>query len=153
MEDQPRLVLETLVDFCENGDVMSLVKGNSTLLPQFCTQISKIGFYLMIKQLKNSMSWMNKQTSKAAKAAGPKVFDKLIKLKYGLKKTTPMKGGINVAIVEKFLNAVDKTRGQRTKAVTINNASEINLQKHGVWGYGKIDAAATIPKLIKQHVT
>ena len=87
MEDQPKHLLEVLWDFCDSGDVISLAKGDSTSLPMSCTQISKIGFYIMIRQLKKSMPFLNKQLMKKMKKLNPKVFDELVKLKYGLKKT------------------------------------------------------------------
>ena len=61
METQYRAVLEVLWDFCESGDVHTLVRGDSTVLPETCTSMAKVGFYIMIKQLKKTMPWLNKQ--------------------------------------------------------------------------------------------
>ena len=152
MEDQPKAVLETLTDFCESGDIMSLVKGDPALLPSSCTSFSKIGFYFMIKQLKKTFTWMNKHTCKDIKAKDPKVFDKLIKLKYGLKKSMPMKGGLSVTIVEKFLLAVDKARCGRAANIKPSPLNLIDMQKNGIWGYAFIpDKTASRPVITHPH--
>ena len=97
MEDQPKHLLEVLWDFCDSGDVISLATGDSSALPASCTQFSKIGFYIMLRQLKKSVQNINKQTMKKMKRADPKIFDQLSKLKYGLKKTMAMKGGLQMS--------------------------------------------------------
>ena len=146
MEDQPRSLLEMLWDFCESGDVVSLAKGDTTVLPASCTQISKIGFYIMVRLLKRSMTWMNKVSMKKVKKADAKIFDKLSRLKYGLKKTMPMKGGLQMIEVEKFLAAVDLARGQLTKNITHDNSGKIDMQTHGLWAFGTLKDGAHTPQ-------
>ena len=147
MEDQPKGLLEVLWDFCDSGDVISLAKRDSTSLPSSCTQISKIGFYIMLRQLKKYMPFLNKQNMKKMKRANPKVFEELAKLKYGLKKTSPMKGGLQMVLLDKFLLAVDLARGELTSHIDVDVTGKIDMQRLGIWGFAKIaDGANTSPK-------
>ena len=89
---------------------------------------------------------MNKQTCKDVKQKDPNFFDKLVKLKYGLKKSMQMKGGLSITTVEKFLNAVDKARNTRAAIVKINASNELDLQVYGIWGFANIpDTKASRP--------
>ena len=78
------------------------------------------------------MPFLNKQLMKKMKRANPKVFDELAKLKYGLKKTSPMRGGLQMLYLDNFLLAVDQARGQLTNNIDVNTTGKIDMQRAGI---------------------
>ena len=71
------------------------------------------------------------------KKLNPKVFDELAKLKYGLR-NSPMKGGLQMSFLDKFLLAVDLARGELTSDINIDSSGKVDMQRVGIWGFAKI---------------
>ena len=116
MENQERSFLEVLWDFCESGDAHTLVRGDSAVLPESCTSMSKVVVVVFFfhhdkAAYKKTMPWLNKQGVKALKYDIDGI-ETLRKLKYGIRKTMPIKGGLTIGTVEQFLAAVGKARGK-----------------------------------------
>ena len=63
-----------------------------------------------------------------------------------------MKGGLQMGLVEKFLLAVDKARGELTADINIEGNGKIDMQLSGIWGFAKILQGAHTPsRKIQRH--
>ena len=80
------------------------------------------------------------------KRANPKVFEELAKLKYGFKKTSPMKSGLQMLLLDKFLLALDQARGELTNNIDVDTSGKIDMQRAGIWGFAKIVDGARTPQ-------
>ena len=53
-----------------------------------------------------------------------------------------MKGGLAMHLVEKFLLAVDKARGELTHNITVDSHGKVDMEHHGIRGFAKIQDGA-----------
>ena len=57
-----------------------------------------------------------------------------------------MKGGLQIGLLEKFLHAVDKARGELTSEIQVDSTGKVDMQLVGIWGFAKILDGAHTPQ-------
>lgn len=133
LDDHPD-ACERVWDVLDTGIIYNFDIGSKRRLPKGCTSIGLLSHNYLLNLLRSSATF-DKDKLRLMKAVDPKVLNKMRSLKYNLPPAFEMKGGIEVAIADKFFEARASSLGDRLLGFVIGAEGAIDWYRNGVYAF------------------